>query len=54
MPNTAVASPVRMSSALFALAAAGAVLLAAAATLWAYFGTAVFYEMILTGLAYCF
>jgi hypothetical protein len=29
-------------------------ILAAAVALWSYFGTAVFYEMILTGFAACF
>jgi hypothetical protein len=54
MPNAAVASSGRMSSALVALAALGIVLLSAAATLWVYYGTTVFYEMIVAGLAYCF
>jgi hypothetical protein len=54
MPNAAVVSSGRMSSALVGLATLGAVLLAAAATLWAYYGTAVFYEMVVAGLAYCF
>jgi hypothetical protein len=54
MPNAAVVSSGRMSSALMALAALGTALLAAAATLWAYYGTAVFYEMVVAGLAYCF
>jgi len=38
------------------LAIAGTVaglLVAAAATLWAYYGTAVFYEIILAGIAMC-
>lgn len=35
-------------------AAALGVVVAATATLWAYFGTAMFYEMILTGFAACF
>jgi hypothetical protein len=36
-------------------AAVGAgMLLAAALALWAYYGSAVFYEMILAGLAACF
>ena len=39
-----------------AIAVAGlfGVLLAAALTLWGYYGTAVFTEMILAGLAACF
>jgi hypothetical protein len=32
----------------------GTTLLAAALVLWAYFGSAVFYEMILAGIASCF
>jgi hypothetical protein len=35
------------------VAAVGAVLLAATLGLWAHYGTAVFYEMILSGLAAC-
>jgi hypothetical protein len=54
MPNTAAASSVRLPTALMALATIAAVLVATAGTLWAYFGTAVFYEMIVAGLAYCF
>lgn len=54
MPNAAIASSGRMSPVLVGLAALGVVLLAAAAALWAYYGTAVFYEMIVAGLAYCF
>ncbi|HET7680443.1 MAG TPA: hypothetical protein VFK79_09955 [Xanthobacteraceae bacterium] len=53
MPNTALASSGRLSPVL-AVSAALAVLLGSAATLWAYYGTAVFYEMIAAGLAYCF
>jgi hypothetical protein len=34
-------------------AAMGGVLLTAAVALWAYYGTAVFYEMILAGIAMC-
>lgn len=32
----------------------GGLLLAAAASLWAYYGTAVFFEVIRSGLAACF
>ena len=52
MPDTALASG-RLSPVL-AVSATFAVLLGSAATLWAYYGTAVFYEMIAVGLAYCF
>jgi hypothetical protein len=53
MPDTAVAPTARIS-AVFAALAAVAILLGSAATLWAYYGTAVFYEMVVAGLAYCF
>ena len=39
---------------LLALAAGAGVLAAAAAALWAHYGTAVFYEMILAGINACF
>jgi hypothetical protein len=54
MPNTALVSPGRLSPVFIALSVFFAILLASAATLWAYFGPAVFYEMIVAGLAYCF
>jgi len=38
---------------LLAIAAVVAVLLAGTAVLWAHYGTAVFYEMIVAGLAAC-
>jgi hypothetical protein len=38
---------------LWVLAAAGGVLLAGTLALWAHYGTAVFYEMILAGVALC-
>jgi hypothetical protein len=53
MPNTALASSGRLSPVLITLTAL-AVLLGSAATLWAYYGPTVFYEMIVAGLAYCF
>jgi hypothetical protein len=52
MPDT-VAAP-RVSRALLATAAGVAVLLAGTMVLWAHYGTAVFYEMILAGIAACF
>jgi hypothetical protein len=36
------------------VAAAAGVLLAATLALWAHYGSAVFYEMILAGIALCF
>jgi hypothetical protein len=53
MPNTALASSGRSSPVFIALAVF-AVLLGSAATLWAYYGPTVFFEMIAAGLAYCF
>ena len=53
MPQTAAAttsSPVRP---LLMVAAVAGMLLAATAALWAHYGTAVFYEMILAGIAAC-
>jgi hypothetical protein len=38
---------------LWVLAAAGGMLLAGTLALWAHYGTAVFYEMILAGVALC-
>ena len=55
MPDIAAATP-RFAPRLLAVAG-GALLvavLAATAALWAHYGTAVFYEMILAGLAACF
>ncbi len=37
-----------------AAAALAGVLVASALALWAHYGTAVFHEMILAGIAYCF
>ncbi len=53
MPDTALVSSGRLSP-ILVVSAALAVLLGSAATLWAYYGTALFYEMIAAGLAYCF
>jgi hypothetical protein len=51
-----IASPLRTTARPLMLAAAVAagMLLAAAFTLWGYYGSAVFYEMIAAGLAACF
>ena len=53
LPDTAIASPGRLPPVLI-IVAAFAVLLGGAMTLWAFYGTAVFFEMIAAGLAYCF
>jgi hypothetical protein len=52
MPETAAVSS-RISVPLVAVAVAVALLLAGTVALWAHYGTAVFYEMIVAGLAAC-
>jgi len=52
VPATAQASTIPWSALVLALAGGG--LLAATIGLWAYFGSAVFFEMLRTGLAACF
>jgi hypothetical protein len=54
MPDIAVVSSGRISPAIVAVTGFGVILLTAALALWSYHGTAVFYEMILAGLAACF
>jgi hypothetical protein len=50
----AVAHPIpRFSRALLLTAGALALVLAATLALWAHYGTAVFYEMIVAGIATC-
>jgi hypothetical protein len=52
-----IASSLRTGGRPLMLAAAAGVagmLIAAAASLWAYYGSTVFYEMIVAGLAACF
>jgi hypothetical protein len=53
MANFAVPAPARFSGPLVLSALAGALLLGAALTLWSYYGTAVFFEMIVAGIANC-
>ena len=53
MPEAGAASTGRFSPLLFVAAAVTALLLAGALALWAHYGTAVFYEMIVAGLAAC-
>ena len=48
-PRTRVASVIVWGAALL-----GALAVAAAAVLWTYYGTAVFFEMIAAGIAACF
>ena len=48
------APPRHSSRAALIVSAAAGLLLAATIALWVHYGTAVFYEMILTGIAACF
>jgi hypothetical protein len=47
-------SPTLPRPAMLAIAAAVGALIAATVALWAHYGSAVFYEMLLAGLAACF
>jgi len=53
MPDTLSASPARRSAVALTLAIAVGLLLAVTASLWGYYGTAVFYETILAGFIAC-
>ena len=53
MPETISAATSLLSRPLMLIAAALGILLAATAVLWAHYGTAVFYEMIVAGIAAC-
>ena len=53
MSGSATVSPPRFSRPLLVLAAVGGLLLAGAVVLWVQYGTVVFYDMILAGLALC-
>lgn len=54
MPEIATVSAPRWSRPLLLGIAAMIAVLAATIALWAHYGTAVFYEMVLAGLALCF
>jgi hypothetical protein len=54
MPETVSAATPPISRPLLIIAAAVGVLLAGTVALWAHYGTAVFYEMIVAGIATCF
>jgi hypothetical protein len=54
MPTAASASIWRINPPMLAAAAAAGILVAATVTLWVYYGSTVFYEMILAGFAACF
>jgi hypothetical protein len=53
MPETASATQSGFSRPLVLVAAAVGMVLAGTLVLWAHYGTAVFYEMILAGIAAC-
>ena len=53
MPETVSAATSLSSRPLVLIAAAVGVLLVGTVALWAHYGTAVFYEMIVAGLAAC-
>ena len=54
MPDTVLSSAARLNPIVWIGVAAAGVLLAATFGLWAYYGTAVFFEMIAAGIAACF
>ena len=53
MPETISATTPLLSRLLMLIAAALGIVLAATVALWAHYGTAVFYEMIVAGIAAC-
>ena len=53
MSQTATAPTTRFFRPLLVTAAAGVLLLTGTVALWAHYGTAVFYEIVLAGLALC-
>jgi len=53
MPETISATRPLLSRPLMLIAAALGIVLAATMALWAHYGTAVFYEMIVAGIAAC-
>jgi hypothetical protein len=53
MPETVSTATPLLSRPLALIAAAVGVLLAGTVALWAHYGTAVFYEMIVAGIAAC-
>jgi hypothetical protein len=53
MADVAVRAPNRLSGPLVLAAFAGALLVVATVALWAHYGTAVFFEMIVAGVANC-
>ena len=53
VPETASAATSLLSGPLMLIAAAAGIVLAGTVALWAHYGTAVFYEMIVAGIAAC-
>ena len=53
MPETISATTPLLSRPLMLIAAALGIVLAATMALWVHYGTAVFYEMIVAGIAAC-
>jgi hypothetical protein len=53
MPETASAVTPLVSRPLILIAAVVGIMLAGTVALWAHYGTAVFYEMVVAGLAAC-
>jgi len=53
MPETVSAATSQHTRPLIVIAAAFGILLAGTVALWAHYGTAVFYEMIVAGIAAC-
>jgi hypothetical protein len=53
MPETASAATSLLTRPLVLVAAAAGIVLAGTLALWAHYGTAVFYEMIIAGIAAC-
>jgi hypothetical protein len=54
MPDSVAATTPRFSRPFALVTAAVVLLLAGSVALWAHYGTAVFYETILAGIAACF
>jgi hypothetical protein len=54
MSESTTLSPPRFTRPLMVVAATAGLLLAGTVALWAHYGTAVFYETILAGIALCF
>jgi hypothetical protein len=53
MSETSSAATFRLSPPLLIVAAVVGILMAGTVALWAHYGTAVFYEMIVAGIAAC-